>query len=375
MPKVLTVLGTRPEAIKMAPIIKVLRDHAAHVQEITCVTGQHRELVDDVLRFFDVVPKYDLDLMMPDQALPDLTAKALGALTEVIVRENPDMVLVQGDTTTAMAASLAAFYQRVPVGHVEAGLRTHNRYRPFPEEINRRLISVLATFHFAPTQRARETLLLEGIPPEQVYLTGNPVVDALLMVLDGEPNAPLPRNPEEAKLILVTAHRRESVGRSLQQICQAVEEIAARNSDVEILYPVHPNPNVHAQVHALLSGKERVNLVLPMLYPEFVRVMARSYLILTDSGGIQEEAPVLGRPVLIMREETERVEGILEGNARVVGADAMKIIAETERLLHDRDAYEGLSKSGSPYGDGKAADRIVRIILEKLGNAPISGGT
>lgn len=290
----------------------------------------------------------------------------------MIVEEKPDMVLVQGDTTTAMVTSLAAFYQKVPVGHVEAGLRSGRRYRPFPEEINRRLISVLATLHFAPTESARAALVGEGIPAEQVYVTGNTVVDALLCVLNGEAPVTAETDARGLKLILVTAHRRESIGRNLEQICEAIGEIVTRNRDVEVLYPVHPNPNVQAQVHALLSDRDRVKLVPPMGYPEFVRAMARAYLILTDSGGIQEEAPVLGRPVLVMREETERVEGVWEGNARVVGADARRIVAETERLLRDGEAYRELARRGSPYGDGKAADRIVRIVLDRLREKKVS---
>ncbi len=367
MLKVLVVLGTRPEAIKMAPVIRALREQEADLRAVTCVTGQHRELLDDVLRYFNIAPERDLALMEPDQALPDFTARALAALTRVVIEEKPEMVLVQGDTTTAMVASLAAFYQKVPVGHVEAGLRSGQRYRPFPEEINRRLISVLTTLHFAPTESARAALVSEGIPAEQVYVTGNTVVDALLSVLNGETPAMAVTDAQAPKLILVTAHRRESIGRNLRQICQALGEIAARNRDVEILYPVHPNPNVHAQVHALLSGRDRVKLVPPMGYPEFVRAMARAYLILTDSGGIQEEAPVLGRPVLVMREETERVEGVREGgNARVVGTDARRIVAETERLLRDGEAYRELARRGSPYGDGKAANRIAQIVLDRL---------
>lgn len=362
--QVLSVFGTRPEAIKMAPVVKELEKHSDNIESIVCVTGQHREMLDQVLSLFEIKPQIDLNLMEPNQTLASLTAKAITSLTDVIASVEPDVVLVQGDTATAMVASLASFYQKVPVGHVEAGLRTYDRYSPFPEEINRRLISVLATYNFAPTQTAVDALLAEGFPKESIFLTGNTVVDALLMTVrkDYELDIGFPLLSD--KLILVTAHRRENFGKPFENICIALKEIALRNPEVEIVYPVHLNPNVRKTVYQVLKNQERIHLIEPLEYKKFAHLMNRSYLILTDSGGIQEEAPVLGKPVLVLRRETERPEAVEAGAVKVVGTDTENIINETERLLYDKDEYSRMSKAISPYGDGHAAERIVEIILE-----------
>lgn len=363
--KLLSIFGTRPEAIKMAPVVKELEKHPDRVESIVCVTAQHRQMLDQILSLFEIEPDVDLDLMEENQNLSSLTANAITSLTKVIAQVKPDLVLVQGDTTTAMAASLASFYLKVPIGHIEAGLRTRNRYNPFPEEINRRIISVLATYNFAPTQTAVGALLAEGFPEGSIYLTGNTVVDALLMTVKKNYQLDLGIPLNSDRLILVTAHRRESFGSPLENICIALRELAKRNPEVEIVYPVHLNPNVQEPVCRYLSGQERVHLVAPLEYEKFVHLMNRSYLVLTDSGGIQEEAPVLGKPVLVMRQETERPEAVVAGTVKVVGTDTETIIAETEHLLRNRNEYEKMSRAISPYGDGHAAKRIVEIILAK----------
>lgn len=363
--KLLSIFGTRPEAIKMAPLVKELEKHPDKVESIVCVTAQHRQMLDQILSLFEIEPDIDLDLMEENQSLSSLTANAITRLTKVIAQVKPDLVLVQGDTTTAMAASLASFYLKVSIGHIEAGLRTRNRYHPFPEEINRRIISVLATYNFVPTQTAVRALLAEGFPEESIYLTGNTVVDALLMTVKKNYQLDLGILLNSDRLILVTAHRRESFGSPLENICIALRELAKRNPEVEIVYPVHLNPNVQEPVFRYLSGQERVHLIAPLEYEKFVHLMNRSYLVLTDSGGIQEEAPVLGKPVLVMRQETERPEAVVAGTVKVVGTDIETIIAETEHLLRNRNEYEKMSRAISPYGDGHAAKRIVEIILAK----------
>lgn len=366
MIKILTIFGTRPEAVKMAPVIKELERHPDKLVSVVCVTAQHRQMLDQVLSLFEITPDYDLDIMQEDQALPDLTVEVMSCLTEILVKERPDLLLVQGDTTSAMVASMAGFYQKISVGHVEAGLRTYNRYSPYPEEMNRRLIGVLATYHFAPTRRAFDALVAEGVPLENIVLTGNTVIDALHMAIE----KPAPRNwlfPSNShKLILVTAHRRENFGRPFEDICYALKELVDRNKDIEIVYPVHLNPHVREPVYRILSGVENVHLIEPLEYLDFIHVMANAYLVLTDSGGIQEEAPVLGKPVLVMRMETERPEAVEAGTVRVVGTDMDRIMAGTELLLRDTKEYEKMSKAISPYGDGHAAEMIVRFILKKL---------
>jgi len=367
--RVLAVFGTRPEAIKMAPVVRELARHPDLVEPQVCVTAQHRELLDQVLNLFDIRPDIDLDLMRPGQTLPALTARVLTGMTHVLARQRPDWVLIQGDTTTVLATALAAFYLKIPVGHVEAGLRTSDRYFPFPEEINRRLVGALATYHFAPTPRARMALLSEGVDPESIFVTGNTVVDALYWIL-GRPPSPeaqalLARiERDQQKLILVTAHRRESFGEPFIEICQGLRAVVDRNPEVMLVYPVHPNPNVRKPVKRFLSGHERILLLEPLSYEPFVRLMQACYLVLTDSGGLQEEAPVLGKPVLVLRSRTERPEAVEAGVARLIGTSKERIVSEVERLLGDEDAYQKMAQAGSLFGDGHAAERIVRILLE-----------
>jgi len=377
MLKVLSVFGTRPEAIKMAPVVKELLKYPDRIDSRVCVTAQHRQMLDQVLGLFKIIPHIDLDLMEENQSLASLTGKAMGALTEVLERDRPDLVLVQGDTTTAMISALAAFYQKVPVGHVEAGLRTHDRYSPFPEEMNRRLISALASFHFAPTESARQALRREGASEESTFLTGNTVIDALLWVTGQEPSletqsllSRLGLNGSSVrfrgKTILVTAHRRENFGQPLENICFALRDLVSRNPDIQIVYPVHMNPNVRTPVQRILGGQERIHLIEPLPYEAFAHLMKRSYLILTDSGGIQEEAPTLGKPVLVLRQETERPEAVRAGTAKVVATEARDIVTATESLVSNRGEYEQMARTVSPFGDGHAAERIVNIILGKL---------
>jgi UDP-N-acetylglucosamine 2-epimerase (non-hydrolysing) len=370
MKKILTIFGTRPEAIKLAPVIKELeRRNDVFVSKV-CVTAQHREMLDPFLQLFGINPDWDLNIMQPNQSLFDVTAKALIKLKEVLEKEKPDLVLVQGDTTTTFTAALAAYYLKIKVGHVEAGLRTLDKYNPFPEELNRRLVGHIADLHFAPTKRAKENLLSEGIPEGSIFVTGNTVVDALFMILartKSEDYLPKALSQPDRKLILVTAHRRESFGEGIANICLALKEIVKRVPDVEIVYPVHLNPNVREPVYRMLSGMERVHLIEPLDYISFVHLMKASYLILTDSGGIQEEAPSLGRPVLVLRNTTERPEAVEAGAAKLVGTDPQRIVAETLRLLQDPSGYSKMATVPNPFGDGKAALRIVDILESFLG--------
>lgn len=369
--KVLTVFGTRPEAIKMAPVVKALRQHAA-IETTTCVSAQHRDLLDQVLRLFHIQPDYDLQIMQKSQTLSYITSSILIRLEPVIQEERPGWILVQGDTTTAMAAALAGFYHQIRVGHVEAGLRTYDRYNPYPEEINRRIADSVSTVHFAPTTRARDNLLKEGFPESSIFVTGNTVIDALLDVVgftDPETdrfleNLLLP----DRRVILVTAHRRENFGAPLERICGALVDLANRyGPEIQIVYPVHPNPNVRERVYSLLNHVENIALVAPLDYLPFVRLMHRSDLILTDSGGIQEEAPGLGKPVLVLRETTERPEGVAAGTLKVIGTDRACIVRETARLLDDPEAYNAMARAANPYGDGHASARIVDILLRHTG--------
>lgn len=371
MKKILFIFGTRPEAIKMAPVVKELAKHPEVFDSRVCVTAQHREMLDQVLDLFAIKPEYDLDIMKPGQSLTDVTCNVLQGLAPVLAEFRPDVVLVHGDTTTTMAASLAAYYQKIAVGHVEAGLRTGNIYAPWPEEMNRRLAGGIATWHFAPTERSRENLLREGMAPEAITVTGNTVIDALLAVVEKIRNdAGLRSRMEERfsfldqdkRLILVTGHRRENFGEGFEQICKALKAIAESHNDVEILYPVHLNPNVQEPVRRILGGVERVYLIEPVDYLPFVYLMSRAYLIITDSGGVQEEAPSLGKPVLVMRDTTERPEAVEAGTVRLVGTDRERIVAETGRLLDDREAYKVMTRAHNPYGDGKAAERISAIL-------------
>lgn len=366
--KVLSIFGTRPEAIKLAPVIKALRARPQEFAGRVCVTGQHRELLDQVLRLFDIHPDHDLAVMQPDQSLFASTARILTALEPVLTAEQPDWVVVQGDTTTAFAASLAAFYARVPVAHVEAGLRSRDLAQPFPEEANRRLADALTTLFFAPTDGARQNLLAEGVPDSRIRVTGNTVIDALLDVA-ARPydfsKGPLASLPLDARrIILVTAHRRESFGEPLRALCGAIRAVAERFPDTQVVYPVHLNPNVQQPVRELLAGFNNISLVEPLDYEPFVHLMKRSVLILTDSGGLQEEAPSLGVPVLVMREVTERPEGVAAGAARVVGTDPAKILAAAAELLDSPASRARMATAGNPYGDGHASQRIVAALLE-----------
>lgn len=363
---ILTVFGTRPEAIKLAPVVRELARRPG-LRGRVCVTGQHREMLDQVLAVFGIAPDHDLALMQPGQTLSDLTARVLTGVGAVLERERPDVVLVQGDTTTAMAAALAAFYARVPVGHVEAGLRTHDRYSPFPEEVNRRLVGVLATWHFAPTPRAAAALRREGVPEGHIHITGNTAVDALLATLATPPPPALPFPTAGRRLLLVTAHRRENFGAPLERAFGALRALVERNPDVEIVYPVHRNPQVEEPARRLLGGHPRIHLLPPQDYATQVHLLARATLILTDSGGIQEEAPTLGKPTLVLRRDTERPEAIEAGTARLVGTDPATILGEAERLLRDPLAYATMARVATPFGDGQAARRIVDLLAGEPG--------
>ena len=362
--KVCTIFGTRPEAIKLAPVIKRL-DLQPGVEHRVLVTGQHRELLDQVLELFSIRPSRDLRVMHADQQLSALTARVLVEVEEDLQAFHSDWVVVQGDTTTALAASLAGYYLRIPVAHVEAGLRTNDRYNPFPEEVNRRLIDHLAHLHFAATEQARVNLLREGLDPCTIYVTGNTGIDALLDIAsrDGESPLSFPTAEHRQHLVLVTAHRRESFGQELRNICRALRALVARNPNVHVIYAVHPNPNVSLPVRRELQGLPRIELLAAVDYLRFVQLMKRSFLILTDSGGIQEEAPSLGKPVLVLRTRTERVEAIEAGTAKLVGTDPDRIVEETEQLLHDPIAYARMAQARNPYGDGHAAERIVEILM------------
>ena len=366
--KVMTIIGTRPEAIKMAPVIKSLMNYPEEVKSVVCVTGQHREMLDQALKIFGIIPDYDLNLMKPNQSLSLLTSKLLTALDEVMTLEKPDWVLVQGDTTTAMVASLVAYYHRIKLGHVEAGLRTNDKFQPFPEEINRRITDILADAYFAPTQNSRMNLLKEGICSESIMVTGNTVIDALMLIaqrvagrsIDSHISTPL----DNRLLILVTVHRRESFGQPLEDICKALARIACRYQDkIQIVYPVHLNPNVRKTVYEILSGVPNISLIEPVDYENLVALMSNAYLIMTDSGGIQEEAPSLHKPVLVLRDVTERPEAIEAGAAKLVGTDADRIYEEAVRLIEEPKSYSQMSTAVSPYGDGQASKRIVQFLL------------
>lgn len=368
--KVVTVFGTRPDAIKLAPVLKELARYPDRLHSITVVTAQHREMLDQVLNLFFITPDYDLDIMRPTQSPFDVTTKTLTDLQPILERENPDIVLVQGDTTTAFAAALAAFYLRIPIGHVEAGLRTYDKYQPFPEEKNRQLVSAMADIHFAPTPEARRNLLKEGIDARNIYVTGNTAIDAVLEVVRRDQAFALRAlnqvDLDRQRVILVTAHRRENWGEPIRSICHAVRDIVNSQGDIMVVFSVHPNPAVQRVVRAELDGVERVLLLEPLDYESFVHLMNRAYLILTDSGGIQEEAPSLGKPVLVLRNVTERPEGVEAGTSQVVGTGRQEIVEATLRLLTDSEAYTGMAKVINPYGDGKAGQRIVRTLLAFL---------
>jgi UDP-N-acetylglucosamine 2-epimerase (non-hydrolysing) len=378
MKKILSIFGTRPEAIKMAPVLQELTRYPEKFESRVCVTAQHRQMLDQVLKLFGICPNHDLDIMKPRQDLFAVTAHVLTGLKEVLLAEQPDLVLVQGDTTTTMAASMAAFYLRIPVGHIEAGLRTGNKFAPFPEEINRRISSVTADIHFAPTEKARQNLLAEGISPATIHVTGNTVIDALLTIIDKIEREGLGvqistslinREPSLASIlfrsqpfILVTGHRRENFGQGFENICRALEKISRRNPNIAIIYPVHLNPNVQEPVRRILGNTPNIHLIEPLDYLPFVFLMSRSHLILTDSGGIQEEAPSLGKPVLVMRDTTERPEAVEAGTVCLVGTDEEKILSNVEKLLTDNGVYQGMARATNPYGDGRASARILQVL-------------
>ncbi len=356
--KIVCVVGTRPEAVKMAPVILALKAQPwADVRVLA--TAQHRHMLDQVLAVFGITPDIDLDMMQPNQDLTALTARMLLAMDGVLKAQKPDVVLAQGDTTTVMVSALASFYLNIPFGHVEAGLRTGDMRRPFPEEMNRVLAGHMARWHFAPTTSSRDNLLREGISPDAVHVTGNTVIDALQTMAARTPaHEPTPGR----RLILVTAHRRESFGAPLVEICTAIRTLVANNPDVEVLYPVHPNPNVLKTVEEMLGGNPRITLTTPLDYQPFVAAMKGAHLILTDSGGVQEEAPALGKPVLVLREETERPEAVAFGVVQLIGTDSAKIIAAAQKLLDDESAWRAMAKGVSPYGDGHASERIVDVL-------------
>lgn len=366
MIKVMTVFGTRPEAIKMAPVVLELQKYADRIQTIVAVTAQHRQMLDQVLDLFQITPDYDLDIMSQGQTLYDITTKSLMGLKDVLAKEKPDLVLVHGDTTTTFAGALASYYQQVPVGHVEAGLRTGDIYSPFPEEMNRKLTGAIAAIHFAPTATAKANLLKENVNPSHIYVTGNTVIDALMMTVAGDYDFGDDLKDVDFhnhRVILLTTHRRENLGEPMRHIYKALRRIIEEIPDTEIVFPVHRNPLVRKVVEEELAGVDRIHLIDPMEYEPFANLMSLSSLVLTDSGGIQEEAPSLGKPVLVLRNTTERPEAVEADTVRLIGTDKDVVYAETKRLLTDQAAYDAMSNAVNPYGDGKASQRIVQAIL------------
>ena len=368
MKKILVIFGTRPEAIKLCPLVLEFKKHPKECNVVVCVTAQHRQMLDQVLKVFDVVPDYDLNVMKDNQTLTELTTNCLGQLGQIIKKESPDMVVVQGDTTTTYTGALAAYYEQVQVGHVEAGLRTGNKYSPFPEEMNRKMTTAIADYHFAPTDISDKNLQLENVDNKTIFITGNTVIDALLWVknkIDTEN-----KNFNEfddvdfsKKIILVTGHRRENFGDGFSNVCHALKSIALKHEDVEIVFPVHLNPNVRKPVNEILSEVNNIKLIEPLDYEPFIYIMDKSYLIMTDSGGIQEEAPSLAKPTIVTRENTERQEAVTAGVVKLVGTDSEKIISEIDLLLTDQDAYKSMANKDNPYGDGNASAKIVSAIL------------
>lgn len=379
------VFGTRPEAIKVAPLVKEFQKHSSDFQTVVCVTGQHREMLDQVLKIFDITPDYDLNIMKQGQDLYDVTSRVLLGMRDVLKKEMPDVVFVHGDTTTSTAAALAAFYQQIPVAHIEAGLRTHNIYSPWPEEINRQLTSRIATYDFAPTPLSRQNLLQEDIDDSKITITGNSVIDALYMVvsmirnnvkLDGELEVELQKAGYDIKrlstgkkLVLITGHRRENFGDGFINMCKAIKDLSKKYPDVDFVYPMHLNPNVRKPIHEVfgsdLSNLGNMFFIEPLEYLSFVYLMEKANIVLTDSGGIQEEAPGLSKPVLVMRDTTERPEALDAGTVKLVGTDYDRIVAEVSHLLDDAQYYETMSKAVNPYGDGKACERIIQVMLNK----------
>jgi len=373
--KVMFIYGTRPEAIKLAPVIKKMQSQPELFKVVICVTAQHREMLDQVHDIFGITPDYDLNIMQKSQSLYDVTIKGLKGLEKVLQKERPDLILVQGDTSTTFVGSLAAFYAKIPIGHVEAGLRTFDKYRPFPEEVNRRLTTHIADLHFAPTPKARENLLKENVHKNRIFVTGNTVIDALLSTVEKQTNISEQRKWKrffknygisfngKRRTILVTGHRRENFGQGFKNISEALREIALSHEDISIIYPVHLNPNVQEPAREILGEIQNIYLIPPLDYEPFIYLMRHTYLILTDSGGVQEEAPSLGKPVLVLRETTERPEAVEAGTVKIVGIDKKRIIENTDSLLRDISAYEAMSRSHNPYGDGQASQRIINCIL------------
>jgi UDP-N-acetylglucosamine 2-epimerase (non-hydrolysing) len=378
MNKILIVFGTRPEAIKLAPVITKLKVESQNLQVRVCVTAQHREMLDQVLDFFEIEPDYDLNIMRYNQSLSEVTINGLRKLEPILKKEKPDIILVQGDTTTTFVASLAAYYLNIKIAHIEAGLRTKDKFNPFPEEMNRRLTDCLADLYFAPTKNAKNNLIKEGIDENKIFITGNTVIDALLMTIEKQNDLNRQKNIKQEfidnygisfnnqRLILVTGHRRESFGKDFENISYGLKKIAANNQNIQIIYPVHLNPNVQKPVKKILAGISNIHLMKPLDYFSFVWLLNQAYLILTDSGGIQEEAPSLGKPVLVMRKTTERPEGIEAGTAKLVGIDSEKIYSEATKLLDDEKLYQSMAKAVNPYGDGKASDRICEVLNSYL---------
>lgn len=367
--RVLTVFGTRPEAIKMAPLVKEFEKQPDVFKSVVCVTAQHRQMLDQVLKLFEIKPDFDLNIMKPNQDLWKVTAEVLLLMKDVIEESKPDIVLVHGDTTTSMAAALSAFYARVPVGHVEAGLRTFNKFYPFPEEINRVFADAVSSYHFAPTDTSVENLKKSAISHEHIYKTGNTVIDALLHTVENnKADLSYINLKPELKTILLTSHRRENFGEPIKNICRAVLELVEKNKDIQVVYPVHLNPNIQEPVHELLGNKERIHLIEPMEYAPFCTLMKDSYLIMTDSGGVQEEAPSLGKPVLVLRTTTERPEAVQYGTVKLAGTDTQNIVNEVQTLLDNEEEYKKMSAAVNPYGDGLASRRIADIIKKEFEN-------
>lgn len=368
--KVMTIFGTRPEAIKMAPLVKELEKNSDKIESIVCVTAQHRQMLDQVLEIFDIKPDFDLNIMKARQTLVEIVTRSLEGLDEVMKEARPDIVLVHGDTSTTFVGSLAAFYNKICVGHVEAGLRTYNKYFPYPEEVNRRITGIIADMHFAPTQRNYDNLASEKVDPSTIYITGNTVVDALLTTVrdDYEFKDETLKNIDwnNKRVIIMTAHRRENLGKPLENICSAVRDIVLKHEDVEVVYPVHLNPSVREVAFRILGDLDRVKLIEPVNADELHNAIKRGYLVLTDSGGLQEEAPSLGKPVLVLRNETERPEAVDAGTVKIAGVDKENIFNMTEELLNDKDAYDKMAKAVNPYGDGHASERIVKAIIDKF---------
>lgn len=367
--KVMVVIGTRPEAIKMASVVQLLRQNSAQVKLTLVTTAQHRDMVDSVLHLFNIKPQIDCNIMQVRQTLEQITIRALSKLSQIVETVNPHVVLVQGDTTSAFAGALAAFYHKVSVGHIEAGLRSFDKYNPYPEEINRKFISAIADWHFAPTKPAKLNLIKENIPPSKIYVTGNTGIDALQYFAKQNyiPSIPeLKRVDWKKRIILVEMHRRENWGQPMRNICSALKIIVERNQDIELIFPCHPNPQVYRLVYSMLGDKERIHIFMATKYSDFVQLMKKAYLILSDSGGIQEEAPVLGKPVLVLRQVTERPEAVRAGVIRVVGTNSENIIYNTQQLLESRE-YCKMAKKTFIYGDGKAADRIIKVLFYHFG--------